>query len=558
RVRPDFVLVREEPEGGAGGAPRRFLAGLHLGGVPSSDPLPALYGFAHPPCLFAQLARLQRELGHEAFPLVPQHFCNRPRGLLTTPTFPMTVMLSPAPAGVGQVRPRPFPTPPTGSEGARVGVAKGSGYLWVWFNGRGQRGQDSMWVRVGSPQVLGAVAAAMGGARAGALVQEGPAGTQRLRVQRIGEEYRALRWSVGDGDSVGEGLQVEPVALSPRGRGHDEGVATKREVVAVVGVVTVRGAHRAGPGLVVASAGPRCGRGSGPDRGAGAGEDEGGAAPPTQPLPRSATPTGVGDVGVTPGGDPPPAETPTPGCAASGWPRPTPPRTSGAATPTNGWSFATPSPPRPHPTTWSVPATPTRDSTPPPKPGGHTPAPPNLPAATPTNPTQLASAAPTSHAHPAATPTAGFLCIAAAPTQPAATPTNVSNIPAPPSSPARFSATPTWPGDVTAAPPSSPARFSATPAWFRDVTTATPSSSAHFSATPTSPAHQVRPRHLSPAHKPLPPPPNPASSAPPPSPSPAPKPRPPPASPAHNPGPEQGPPESLRALRQSFASLFSD
>ncbi|XP_053825491.1 synapsin-1-like [Vidua macroura] len=51
RVRPDFVLVREEPEGGAGGAPRRLLVGLHLGGVPGSDPLPTVYGFSHAPCL---------------------------------------------------------------------------------------------------------------------------------------------------------------------------------------------------------------------------------------------------------------------------------------------------------------------------------------------------------------------------------------------------------------------------------------------------------------------------------------------------------------------------
>ncbi|NWI45893.1 SYN1 protein, partial [Picathartes gymnocephalus] len=58
---------------------------------------------------FAQLARLQRELGREAFPLVPQRFCNRPRGLLSAPTFPMSVTLSPSPAGVGQVRPRPSP-----------------------------------------------------------------------------------------------------------------------------------------------------------------------------------------------------------------------------------------------------------------------------------------------------------------------------------------------------------------------------------------------------------------------------------------------------------------
>ncbi|NXH50487.1 SYN1 protein, partial [Dicaeum eximium] len=75
-----------EPAGGAAGAPRRLLLGLHLGGVPGSDPLPAAFGFAHPPCVFAQLARLQRELGPEAFPLVPQRFCNRPRGLVSTGT----------------------------------------------------------------------------------------------------------------------------------------------------------------------------------------------------------------------------------------------------------------------------------------------------------------------------------------------------------------------------------------------------------------------------------------------------------------------------------------
>ncbi|XP_055553676.1 synapsin-2-like isoform X3 [Falco cherrug] len=138
RVHPDFVLVRECPEGGAEGATRRLLVGLQLGGVPSTDPLPALYAFAHPPCLFAKLAQLQRELGPEAFPLVPQGFCNHPRGLLTAPTFPMMVTFSPAPAGVGKVR-------------------------------------------VGTPEVLGAVVGAMGGARAGALVQGVLGGSQRLR-----------------------------------------------------------------------------------------------------------------------------------------------------------------------------------------------------------------------------------------------------------------------------------------------------------------------------------------------------------------------------------------
>ncbi|XP_068026602.1 synapsin-1-like [Melanerpes formicivorus] len=120
RFRPDFVLVREAPGGGPEGAARRLLAGLQLGGVPCSDPIPALYGFSHPPCLFAELVKLQRELGPEAFPLIPQRFCNRPRGLLSSASFPLAVRLSPSPAGVGQAR-------------------------------------------VGSPQALGAVAAAMGG-----------------------------------------------------------------------------------------------------------------------------------------------------------------------------------------------------------------------------------------------------------------------------------------------------------------------------------------------------------------------------------------------------------
>ncbi|XP_072705075.1 synapsin-1 [Ciconia boyciana] len=197
RVRPDFVLVRERPGGGAEGAPRRLLVALHLGGVPSSDPLPALYGFAHPPCLFAQLARLQRELGPEAFPLLPQRFCNRPRGLLTAPTFPMTVTLSPAPDGVGTVR-------------------------------------------VGSPEALGAVAGPWAGPGRGPWCG-GAWGCQRLRVQRIGEEYRALRWPLVAGDSPGEGAPLEPVALSPRHRGWVDACARLFGGVDICGVEALRG-----------------------------------------------------------------------------------------------------------------------------------------------------------------------------------------------------------------------------------------------------------------------------------------------------------------------------
>ncbi|XP_040551040.1 basic proline-rich protein-like isoform X2 [Gallus gallus] len=152
RLRPDFVLLREEPGGGPGGSTWRFLIGLHLGGVPASTPLQAAIRAAHPPAVLAQAVQLQKELGSEGFPMAPMRFCHRPRALLTAPTFPMLVTLSPAPGGVDTVR-------------------------------------------VSSPEVLEVVAAAMAGGRAGALVREEPPreGTFRLRVQRIGSESRAMR-----------------------------------------------------------------------------------------------------------------------------------------------------------------------------------------------------------------------------------------------------------------------------------------------------------------------------------------------------------------------------
>lgn len=104
RLRPDFVLLREEPGGGPGGSTWRFLIGLHLGGVPASTPLQAAIRAAHPPAVLAQAVQLQKELGSEGFPMAPMRFCHRPRALLTAPTFPMLVTLSPAPGGVDTVR----------------------------------------------------------------------------------------------------------------------------------------------------------------------------------------------------------------------------------------------------------------------------------------------------------------------------------------------------------------------------------------------------------------------------------------------------------------------
>ncbi|KAM9510781.1 synapsin-1-like [Guaruba guarouba] len=480
RVRPDFVLVREPPDGGSAGAPRRLLVGLHLGGVPSTDPLPALYAFAHPPYLFAQLVRLQRELGPEAFPLVPQRFCNRPRGLLTAPTFPMMVTLSPAPAGVGKVR-------------------------------------------VGSPEALGAVAGAMGEARAGALVHGVLGGTQHLRVQRIGDEYRALRWS---GDPTGEGAQMELVALSPRHRGWVDACARLFGGVDICGVEALRGPDgREHIVQVLGSWMPLVGPGAAEDRGRIVelvlNRMRAELPRPRSPSParlrpqmsvtstRTATPTQQ---------RPPPQGAPPPSGPAQ--PRPQP---QGQPRPPGGVASLRPSSPGPAPP--RGPAHP-RPQTPPTSPQ---PRPLTPPPATQPRP----QAPPTAQPRPQAPPTSPQ-------PRPQAPPTSQPRPQAPPIAQPRPQAPPTSPQPRPQAPPTAQPRPQAPP-----------TSQPRPQAPPTSPQPRPPGPQAPPTTR------QPRPQAPPLAPKPALAPKPGQAQPP-SPTPEQGGPEGLRSLRQSFASLFTD
>ncbi|XP_030331261.1 synapsin-1 [Strigops habroptila] len=544
RVRPDFVLVREPPDGGSAGAPRRLLVGLHLGGVPSTDPLPALYAFAHPPCLFAQLVRLQRELGPEAFPLVPQRFCNRPRGLLAAPTFPMMVTLSPAPAGVGKVR-------------------------------------------VGSPEALGAVAGAMGEARAGALVHGVLGGTQRLRVQRIGDEYRALRWS---GDPTGEGAQMELVALSPRHRGWVDACARLFGGVDICGVEALRGPDgREHIVQVLGSWMPLVGPGAAEDRGRivelvlnrmRAELPRPRSPSPARPRPqmtatsgstRTATPT---QQRPPPQGAPPPSGPAQPRPQPQGQPRPpggvaSPRPASPGASPPRG--PAQPRPPGQQPRPQTPPTSPQpRPQAPPtsPQPRPQTPPPATQPRPqAPPTAQPRPQAPPTSQPRPQAPPTAQ--------PRPQAPPTGMQpRAQAPPTSPQpRPQAPPTSPQPRPQAPPASQPRPQAPLISPQPRPQAPPTVQPRPQAPPTSPqprhpgspsTPQPRPQTPPAAAQPRPPGPQaqpttrqPRPQAPPLAPKPALAPKPGTAQPP-SPTPEQGGPEGLRSLRQSFASLFTD
>ncbi|XP_040473714.1 synapsin-1-like [Falco naumanni] len=516
RVHPDFVLVRECPEGGAEGATRRLLVGLHLGGVPSTDPLPALYAFAHPPCLFAKLAQLQRELGPEAFPLVPQGFCNHPRGLLTAPTFPMMVTFSPAPAGVGKVR-------------------------------------------VGTPEVLGAVVGAMGGARAGALVQGVLGGSQRLRVQRIGEEYRALRWPLVAGDPMGEGAQMELVTLSPRHRGWVDACARLFGGVDICGVEVLQAPDGREHILqVLGSWMPLVGPGAAEDRGR---IVELVLARMRAELPRPRSPSHARphpQMSVTLGssrpGTPPQQRTPPQGAPLPSGPSQPRPPPQGQPRPPGGGAPTRPVSPGPTPTRGTtqprLPGQQPRPQIPPPSTQPHPQTPSTFlqprPQTTPTTAQARPTTPPSTQPRPQGPPTS--------PQPPPSGPAHLS--PAPPSGPAHLSpAPPSGPAHLSPAPPSGPAHLSpAPPSGPRP-----PLPSPALRARPDHPqCPNPAPSHLSPAPKPHPVPLSPAPQANRPRPphvNPAPKPHPLPPNPPWHPNQAEpsppAPPPSRGALRAS-------
>ncbi|XP_048785905.1 synapsin-1-like isoform X4 [Lagopus muta] len=137
RLRPDFVLLREAPLGGPGGAAGRFITGLLLGGVPASTPLSAAITAANPAAALAQAMQLQKELGSERFPMAPLRFCHRPRALLTAPHLPHAGDAKPRPRGRGHGEAPPPLSPLTeGGVNKERGVAlrRGRG-LRKWGGG---------------------------------------------------------------------------------------------------------------------------------------------------------------------------------------------------------------------------------------------------------------------------------------------------------------------------------------------------------------------------------------------------------------------------------------
>jgi len=102
-VQPDFVLVRNEVKTPSFDG-RSRLNGLLFADVPAVNSLQSILLFCERPAVQGQLHRLQRRLGEDVFPVVPQHFASSSRSLMYGFTFPAVVKVGSAHAGAGKMK----------------------------------------------------------------------------------------------------------------------------------------------------------------------------------------------------------------------------------------------------------------------------------------------------------------------------------------------------------------------------------------------------------------------------------------------------------------------
>jgi len=102
-IQPDFVLVRNEVTSPSFDG-RSRLNGLLFADLPAVNSLESILLFCEKPATMGQLHRLQRRLGKEAFPVMPQHFASSSRSLMYGYTFPAVVKVGSAHAGAGKMK----------------------------------------------------------------------------------------------------------------------------------------------------------------------------------------------------------------------------------------------------------------------------------------------------------------------------------------------------------------------------------------------------------------------------------------------------------------------
>ncbi|KAM9800833.1 synapsin-2b [Syngnathus typhle] len=103
--RPDFVLVRQHAFSMAQNEDfRNLIIGLQYAGIPSVNSLDSIYNLCDKPWAFSQLITNQKRLGADKFPVIDQTFYPNYKDMMTTPNFPVVVKIGHAHSGMGKVK----------------------------------------------------------------------------------------------------------------------------------------------------------------------------------------------------------------------------------------------------------------------------------------------------------------------------------------------------------------------------------------------------------------------------------------------------------------------
>lgn len=102
-VQPDFLLIRNEVKM-ANFDGRSRLDGFLFADVPAVNSLHSVNTFCSRAAMQGYLHRLNRRLGNETFPVMAQHFASSSRSLMYGYTFPAVVKVGSAHAGVGKMK----------------------------------------------------------------------------------------------------------------------------------------------------------------------------------------------------------------------------------------------------------------------------------------------------------------------------------------------------------------------------------------------------------------------------------------------------------------------
>uniref|UniRef100_A0A3P9K1F8 Synapsin-1 n=1 Tax=Oryzias latipes TaxID=8090 RepID=A0A3P9K1F8_ORYLA len=103
--KPDFVLIRQHAFSmDKNGDHRNIVIGLQYAGVPSVNSLHSVYNFCDKPWVFAQMSRVHKQLGPEEFPLIEQVYYPNHKEMITSPRFPVVVKMGHAHSGMGKVK----------------------------------------------------------------------------------------------------------------------------------------------------------------------------------------------------------------------------------------------------------------------------------------------------------------------------------------------------------------------------------------------------------------------------------------------------------------------